>query len=332
MVMKSKFYDLLIFIVATAVLLIAAAYSEYFVPSGFSAEKFIAAVVERRDSMYGITKAGDSTLWMVGNNGKIVCSTDLGKTWTAQESGITKHLQGVAAWDERRAVACGNDGIVLVTQDGGKTWTTPEVPKSEIANKLIKVKTIANGRAWAVGAMGMVISTTDWGATWTRRMEEEDTAWNDIVFTDEKTAVLVGEFGKIRRTEDGGNTWQTVTSPVESSILALAARDAENWVAVGLDGLMIISSDGGNAWRLVDEKISKEHLLALAWKGDGWVAVGNLGVVVFGSPAADKWETRQLSRTDLMWHTDMTVSASGIFIVGGTQGIYKGGEWSYIIF
>lgn len=328
--MKFKLYDLLIFFLSSAGLLIAATHSESFVPTGFSAEKFIASVVEPRDSMYGIAKAGENALWMVGNNGKVAYSADLGKTWDAQESGATRHLQSVAAWDEMRAVAVGNGGIVLVTKDGGKTWLAPEVPKSQVANKLIRVRTLPNGRGWAAGAMGMVISTTDWGETWTRRIEEDDLAWNDIVFADENTAVLVGEFGRIKRTEDGGNTWQEVTSPVGSSILALAARDAENWVAAGLDGFVMISSDGGNTWRLKEEPVSKEHLLALAWKGDGWVAVGNLGVIAFGNPGADKWETRQLSKTDLMWHTDIAVTTSGIFIVGGSQGILRDREWSYI--
>jgi len=329
--MKLRLKDVLITIIGTAVLLVAAIYSESFVPTGFSAEKFIPKVLERRDSMYGITVFGDRVVWLVGNNGKIVKSTDAGKTWENQESGTTHHLHGVSAWDEKRAVGVGNNGIVVVTTDGGASWNAPDVPKSQVANKLIKVKTLPNGQAWAVGSMGMVIATGDWGTTWYIRIPEEDLAWNDIAFADSRVGVMVGEFGHIKRTFDGGDSWQDVPSPVQSSLFGVAARDPDNWVAVGLDGFVLMSTDGGQSWKTTDQTVTQEHLLAVLWEGDRYIAVGNMGVVAIGNPAADKWYSHQLSKTELLWHTDMAKLKTGVFIVGGTQGILQDGKWSYLL-
>jgi photosystem II stability/assembly factor-like uncharacterized protein len=328
--MKIKYYDILIFLVVAAVLLTAARYSKSFVPTGFARSKFVSSVIEPRDSMYGITAAGEKGIWIVGNNGKIVRSNDGGMTWANQDSGTQEHLLGVAAWDENRAVAVGNGGVVVVTKDGGKTWKAPEVPRSEVANKLFKAKAHGNGTAWAVGVMSMVVSTEDWGDTWTRRIKEEDVAWNDIAFAGIEVGIVVGEFGRIKRTNDDGNTWEEIKSPVESSLMAVEARDRDNWVIVGLEGVILRSTDSGKSWVRVTEGGTKEHLFSIIRFEDGWVTVGDLGCYVSGNDNADQWEASSLSPTELLWHTDMAKLDSKLFIVGGTQGIYENGEWSIL--
>jgi photosystem II stability/assembly factor-like uncharacterized protein len=328
--MKIKYYDILIFLVVAAVLLTAARYSEFFVPTGFAESQFVPSVIEPRDSMYGITAAGEKALWIVGNNGKIVRSDDGGMNWTNQESGTTEHLQGVAAWDENRAVAVGNGGVVVTTKNGGKTWKAPQVPRSEVANKLIKVKAYENGRAWAVGVMGMMMSTEDWGETWRRRIEEEDVSMNDIAFADDEVGIAVGEFGSIKRSEDSGNTWEKIDSPVESSLTAVAARDRERWEIVGLEGVILRSTDSGKTWVRVAEGVTEEHLFSLIRLNDGWFAVGNLGTYISDHDDGDQWKSSSLSPTELMWHTDMARLGSKLFIVGGTQGIYEDNEWSIL--
>lgn len=328
--MKLKYYDILIFLVVGVVLLTAARFSDSFVPTGFAESQFVPSVIEPRDSMYGITAAGDKGLWIVGNNGKIARSDDGGMSWRNQGSGTTEHLQGVAAWDENRAVAVGNGGIVVVTKDGGKTWKAPGVPRSEVVNKLINVKAYADGKAWTVGAMGMIMSTDDWGETWRRRIEEEDVAMNDITFADAEVCIAVGEFGSIKRSEDSGNTWEEIECPVESSLTAVEARDRDTWVIVGLEGLILRSTDSGRTWVRMAEGITKEHLLSLIRLDDGWFAVGNLGIYVKGHGDGDQWKASSLSPTELMWHTDIARLGSKLFIVGGTQGIFENDLWSIL--
>ena len=106
---------------------------------------------------------------MAGSGGKVVRSDDGGQSWSIQETGATENLQAIDAWDPDRAVAVGNDGVVLVTADGGESWTRVDVPRSDIANKLIRVRCAADGEAWAVGVMGMILHSRDWGASWQRR-------------------------------------------------------------------------------------------------------------------------------------------------------------------
>jgi hypothetical protein len=329
--MRDKAIDILVFVVTAGGLLLAAIYTEAFVPKGVTNPKvFDARPIEGRDNYYGVTQIGEQLVWMAGKNGKIIHSEDGGQTWQIQTTGVKNHLQDLDAWDENRAVAVGNGGIVLRSENGGKSWQEVEAPKSEVANKLLRVKVYPGGRAWAVGVLGALLFSTDYGVTWERRLEEKDSAWNDIAFLDGQTGWLVGEFGKIMRTGDGGSTWQEVRTPMESSLMAIAFRTPTEGIIAGLNGTIVQTLDGGQSWREVAESGTTEHLFEVFWSGREWVIVGNKGIIITGNPADNTWVAKRLSETELAWHTSISGKDSKLFIVGGTQGVRIDGKWSYL--
>jgi photosystem II stability/assembly factor-like uncharacterized protein len=72
----------------------------------------------------------------VGDGGRIVATSDGGRTWTLERSGSTENFGGVAFTDARRGVAVGTvtfttgqqRAIVFATDDGGLTWVSRLVP------------------------------------------------------------------------------------------------------------------------------------------------------------------------------------------------------------
>ncbi len=285
--------------------------------------------IDRRDRFYGIAVPDPNVIWAAGNGGKVIRSEDGGKSWNVQETPVTFHLQDIAAWDVRKAVAVGNQGVIIVTGNGGKTWKEVQAPKSEVANKLVRVKTLPDGSAWAVGEMGAILSSKDYGATWTRRSKEEDVGWNGIAFADAKNGWIVGEFGRMLRTADGGNTWRPVKGPVGSSLMSVAFRDAANGAACGFEGLVLVTADGGRSWKAAN-RATKTHLLDVAWDGGAWVAVGSKGTIVKSDAAGREWTARRLSDQDLAWHTKIVAGAKGgvIYVSGATTGVLEGGKWN----
>lgn len=306
--------------------------------------------IERTDSFYGITVPAAGVVWIAGNNGKVVRSEDDGRTWTLQKTPVKFHLQDIASWDTKRAVAVGNSGVVIVTADGGAGWTEVQAPRSKVSNKLLRVKTMPDGRAWAVGEMGAVLESSDYGHTWQRRRDEEDVAWNDIVFVDAASGWIVGETGRMLRTRDGGKTWEPVPSPVKSSLMAVAFRDASSGVAVGLEGVLLTTQDGGANWvrqprakrpvaafgegasdkataafrtRTLEE--AGEHLFDVTWDEahGAWLAVGNQGVWVRGGKDAAQWEAGRIDPRDMAWHTRVIVAGEHSYLAGA-----RAGEWS----
>lgn len=288
-------------------------------------------VLERRDRVYGITHGEGGTLLAAASNGKIL-AIDKDRKITRQATPVDLSLQDIAAFDATHAVAVGNDNVILFTADGGRHWAKADnVPRSQVANKLNRVRTGANGVAVAVGEMGALLRSQDYGKTWQRLREEEDLAWNDVAILDGATFVVVGEFGKILRSDDGGKRWEKQAAPVESSLMATAFRDASNGVAVGLDGIVLTTSDGGRHWTSV-KLPAHEHLLDVLWNADKqeWFAVGALGRWISGTQGADglQWNSGVLGEHTLSWHTRVLAAGSAYWLAGADVGAWDGRQWT----
>lgn len=313
-------------------------------------------IIGNRDIFYGLATPTSSVIWAVGSYGKVVRSDNAGKTWAVQPVPRKIHLQGIAAWDDKRAIIAGNEGIVMVTRDGGKSWTQVKTPleevvenrsevktaggltlgvteamgekegaATEVAKKIVVVKTFADGSAWAVGEMGAVLYSKDFGSTWERALPVEDVGYNDICFVGQR-GWLVGEFGRLMGTDDGGKTWKRLTCPVETSLMSVAFKDEKYGVVVGLEGVVIATRDGGKHWVKVPEATT-EHLFSVIWDGAQWVAVGDKSVFLKGDPFGGVWKSSRLSEVDLSWHTQIIRMGDRYYAAGPTLGMLEGGKW-----
>ncbi len=323
--------DLIVFVASCAALLALAALTDRLVPEASPERTNLKAPpLDGRDRTYGVAAPQPDVLWLAGSAGKIVRSDDAGATWAVQQTPLGEDLQDIAAWDGKRAVAVGNDGVAVVTADGGASWRRVDVPRSEVANKLLRVRLAPDGSAWAVGAMGTILRSADGGATWERRGREMDVAWNDIAFPDKDRGVVVGEFGRVMRTADGGRTWKETPRVTESSLLGVAFRDGKLGVAVGLDGRILATRDGGATWSPA-AAATREHLLAVGFVDGGWVAVGDMGMLFTADPEARQWSVRRLAEHEIAWHTDFARYSGGLFLVGASRGTWRAGAWSPLI-
>lgn len=287
-------------------------YAAFFVKAEVKIDAIRLPAIERRDVFYGLAVPRPDVIWAAGSYGKVVRSDDGGASWAIQPTQVTAHLQSIAAWDDRRAVAVGNQGRVIVTDDGGRHWAEIEVPRSEVANKLVRVHAYPDGVAWTVGEMGAALRSTDFGKSWERALPEQDQGWNDVSFVG-TDGWLVGEFGRVMRSTDGGAHWSAVDSGVGTSLMSVAFRDAQHGVAVGLAGTVLATADGGASWRTVPP-LTREHLNHVRWDGGRWVAVGDKGVRVVGD--ADRWTVGRLSEQDLSWRTQAEPMGERLLLAG----------------
>ncbi|RKZ72096.1 MAG: glycosyl hydrolase [Gammaproteobacteria bacterium] len=291
-----------------------------FVKPNVTIEEVTPPAIERRDRIYGVSAVTPRILWIVGNYGKILRSEDRGASWSLQKTPNQNHLQDISSWDESRAIAVGNGGVVLITEDGGNTWTEIEAPKSEIANKLLRVHTFEGGEAWAVGEVGMIIYSDDYGNTWTRMREEEDVIMNDIVKISDTKLMVAGEYGRIFWSEDKGKTWQDTETDSLGSMMAIKFRTEESGVMVGLDGITMGTEDAGKTWTIIDSAKSgnSEHLMDVLWFDElnKWVAIGNKGTLVKFSSDLKEFEAGVVSERSLSSHTELAAVDGGIIVVG----------------
>jgi photosystem II stability/assembly factor-like uncharacterized protein len=306
--------------------------------------------VELRDRFLGVAAPVDKpgTLWMVGKEGKILRSEDGGKAWHVQDSGSRENLQSIAAWDSQRAVAVGNTGLILVTADGGKTWKPATAPKSDIDNKLLRVRIDPQGTAWAVGVMGAVLTSKDFGYTWERNIPEQDVAWNDIAFPAEGSVWLVGEFGHAMHTAAPGSKpvavkaaaatpapsdamgdieegkklvpppgWVGVKMPTDRSLMTILFSDPQHATAGGVEGTLLTTSDGGATWNQVP-LATKEHILDLTFADNRWIGVGGRGLLIVGDAARTAWQVGRVKADDYAWHAAIAPFQDKLLIAGAT--------------
>lgn len=286
-------------------------------------------LLERRDQFYGLALSPDGEVWASGSNGKILAlATDgrLHRLITPTE----RTLQDIAIWDDSHAVAVGNDGVVLFGQDGGRFWqAAANVPRSEVANKLNRVRIAAGGLAIATGEMGALLISKDYGQNWQRLRDEEDVAWNDVAILEGGQLVVVGEFGRILRSDDLGQHWQEIEAPLPSSLMSVQFRDARNGVAVGLEGALLVTRDGGRQWQNIDLGVN-DHLFDVLWSPAQarWFATGSLGRWVSGSGQDDGWKVGILDDRNLSWHTRALAVGNDLWLAGADLGRWNGEHWS----
>lgn len=286
-------------------------------------------VLERRDHFFGITAGPAGSIWVAGSNGKIVAIGSEGHV-ERLNTPTDQTLQDIAMWNDQRAIAVGNDGVVLTTADGGKHWNkAADVPRSEVANKLNRIRVAQDGSAIATGEMGALLRSSDFGTTWTRLRDEKDVAWNDVAILPKDRIVAVGEFGRIVLSIDGGETWQDVVSPVESSLMSIAFRNADSGVAVGLEGVVLTTRDGGSTWTRADAG-SRDHLFDIAWDelNQRWLGAGALGGWVSAAADGDQWRAGRVDERDLAWHTRVLPVGKEAWFAGANIGRWDGQRWA----
>lgn len=131
----------------------------------------IAEVVAPGDILfYGLHFADPEHVWIVGEFGVILASSDGGQTFTSQTSGVETTLFGVYFLDAQKGWAVGMDATMLTTTDGGQTWVKAQVdtPKGfSLALYDVAIDDDSNV-GWVVGNNGFLMNSMDAGQTWKR--------------------------------------------------------------------------------------------------------------------------------------------------------------------
>jgi hypothetical protein len=116
----------------------------------------------------GIISAPDGRVsWRVGQAGLIQFSSDAGKTWTVQPSGVIVDLLAGSAPNDKVCWIVGRVGTVLRTTDAGKHWQKTLAPTQEDLHSVFAI----NAHAATVSVANGSYQTTDGGATWKKLPE-----------------------------------------------------------------------------------------------------------------------------------------------------------------
>jgi len=236
------------------------------------------------DEFRGLSVVSDRTVWVSGENGTVLRTTDGGSSWqdVSPPAAAGMALRDIEAFSSRRAVVLaigtGDASRIYATRNGGRTWVeTFRNPDPNAFYDCMAFSPDGSGLAMSdpVGGYFQLARTTDRGQSW-------------HPFTPASMpAALDGEFGfaasgtcivsqpghrfwfasggvnppRVFRSSDGGHHWTVTSAPMgggpSAGIYSLAFRSAHQGVAVGGDytdetngaDAAATTRSGGRNWR-----------------------------------------------------------------------------------
>jgi photosystem II stability/assembly factor-like uncharacterized protein len=112
----------------------------------------------RMDTLAGtfnaISRPMPNYIWLVGDAGNIVQTTNGGLTWSHQQSNVKSDLFSISALDTSNLWAAGDNGLILRTTNGGITWDSLVGPTRVRLNAL---QMLSKSYGWIVGDSGVVL-------------------------------------------------------------------------------------------------------------------------------------------------------------------------------
>jgi photosystem II stability/assembly factor-like uncharacterized protein len=129
-------------------------------------EEFVDVVDPGDVLLYASTFGDAEHVWVVGEFGIIINSSDGGVTWQQQASGVQTTLFGARFADPQRGWAVGIDAVMLMTTDGGATWVRQPVQSPKGFTLSLYDVMVQGNYGWAIGNSGFLLQTQDAGRTW----------------------------------------------------------------------------------------------------------------------------------------------------------------------
>jgi photosystem II stability/assembly factor-like uncharacterized protein len=284
--------------------------------------------------LIGIHAVNSEILWVVGENGTIINSTDGGTSWVSISSGITENLNTVefvnpdTGWVAGKNNGTISDSAVFRTMDGGSTWEVQ--PLGLGGQNLIYDVDFVEGlsgepmRGFLTGGLTCTWRTDNYGNTWenVRGACGQGNFWSSC-FVDKKTGWFVGTPSTeypytIMCTTDAGTTWTDQTNPTEQPLRGVCFATDQRGLAVGLVGTILYTSDGGANWEARPNNGYRWESVFLTESGKAW-AVGSSGNIAYSTDWGYTWVAQESGVAVELWEVYFINDNEG-WIVGGGIG------------
>jgi photosystem II stability/assembly factor-like uncharacterized protein len=177
----------------------------------------------------------------VGAGGVIRKSTN-GSSFSAQNSGTTRDLNGVHFSSSSRGGAVGDGGTILRTTNGGSKWTEQA---SGTMENLKAIWWASNNLGFAAGDHGTLLRTTNGGSDWNAVTSGTDADLKALFFSSTTQGLAVGSGGTVIGTGDGGLTWTSLDPGTTNDLYGVSwTTNANSGVAIGAYSAISYSTDG----------------------------------------------------------------------------------------
>jgi photosystem II stability/assembly factor-like uncharacterized protein len=294
-----------------------------FVPGLLAAQQKIS------EDLFSATFTDEKEGWACGRSGSIIHTSDGGKTWVRQNSGVNFTLTSIHFVDTQNGWAVGDEGTIIRTSDGGKAW---EKQKSPVPFYHMKVFFMTPLKGWIATEKTHILYTQDGGKTWSIQFKDEDYIFKGISFCDPLHGWAVGEYGHIYHTKNGGAEWKKQAGKFEISkengdieagtfLFDVVALDPQTAWAVGIDGYVTKTVDGGRTWKEVAVGASKTQFFFIGSDKKDTLLIGGKGTFVLSTDKGKTWQLPKFNPSvKYGWIYDVAMRGSSGFVAVGWNG------------
>ena len=270
----------------------------------------------------------DSNIFVVGDNGYFIKSTDNGATWNSNSKVVASgFVQGIWGNDSGKIISIGtsNPGHVLVSDDFGQTFTPVQLSVTTADLRSIYMFDASNG--YAVGSGGRVWKTTNGGYGWdlyagTTTIQ----AFNDVDFYNTQYGMVAGNNGQVWKTTDGGTTWVAMTT-LSGGQNGVAMIDS---ITALIAGSTIINktTDGGTTWTPITPGVPIGPMSRIRMRSAtvgymvGGAGTSSTGYIFKTTDAGDTWTNMNFPYTTNMLYNIVFRSDSDYVVVGYSGGVF----------
>jgi len=234
-------------------------------------------------------------VYIVGETGTILRSTNGGTTWTPQTSGTTETLHAVWGSSANDVYISGALGTILHSTDSGTTWT-PQT--SGVTEPLTFIWGSAANDIYACGTVGTILHSTDGGTTWTPQTSGTTETLRGIWGSSANDIYISGDNGTILHSTDSGTTWTPQITGTTEILKGLWGSAANDIYASGISGVIIHSNDNGATWTARTSGVTEP--LAFIWgsaANDIYIC-GTTGTMLHSVDGGHTWNQKSVPAGD----------------------------------
>lgn len=281
--------------------------------------------------LLGVYALDSDNVWIVGQEGTILNTTNRGTTWSEINCPENYPLRNVHFINADTGWVGGDDDSdteVMRTTDRGLTWEIQNLDNTDWGN--YDIKFIEGGvgeppRGFVTAGRALVWKTDDYGENWESTLGYGGCGasnFQSICLINKNEGWFVGEPAltmevTIVHTTDGGETYEIQTNPMDPDVKlnGVCFADNQHGVAVGLAGTILYTADGGQNWEERTFNSTRWWSVSLTQSGKAW-AVGQNGSIIHSTDWGYTWTAQESGVTCELWE---------IFFVNDDEGWIAGG-------